>query len=93
VEVQEPKTRPILTVVGVTIEGLKLSVNGDAGTEYDLQFSTDLKLWSTLANVVTDDTGNALYTDAASAKTLAKETWAEAAGFYRAVLVVGDGGE
>jgi hypothetical protein len=24
---------------------------------------------------------------------LAKETWAEAAGFYRAVLVVGDGGE
>ena len=93
VEVQEPKTRPILTVVGVTIEGLKLSVNGDAGTEYDLQFSTDLKLWSTLANVVTDDTGNALYTDAASAETLAKETWAEAAGFYRAVLVVGDGGE
>jgi hypothetical protein len=50
-------------------------------------------LWSTLANVVTDDTGNALYTDAASAETLAKETWAEAAGFYRAVLVVGDGGE
>ena len=77
----------------IAVEGLRLSVTGDAASEYELQFSTDLKSWSTLANVVTDDTGNALYTDAASAETLAKETWAEAAGFYRAVLVVGDGGE
>ena len=40
-----------------------------------------------------DDTGKAVLTDAASAETLAKATWAEATGFYRAVLVVGDGGE
>jgi hypothetical protein len=93
VEIQGPETRPILTVVGITAEGLQLSVTGDAATEYELQFSTDLKSWSTLANVVTDDTGKAVLTDAASAETLAKETWAEATGFYRAVLVVGDGGE
>jgi uncharacterized delta-60 repeat protein len=93
VEIQGPETRPILTVVGITAEGLQLSVTGDAATEYELQFSTDLKSWSTLANVVTDDTGKAVLTDAANAETLAKETWAEATGFYRAVLVVGDGGE
>jgi hypothetical protein len=89
----EPETEPTLAVVGITAEGLQLSVTGDAATEYELQFSTDLKSWSTLANVVTDDTGKAVLTDAASAETLAKETWAEATGFYRAVLVVGDGGE
>ena len=89
----EPETEPTLAVVDITAEGLRLSVTGDAATEYELQFSTDLKSWSTLANVVTDDTGNVLYTAAASAETLAKETWAEAAGFYRAVIVVGDGGE
>ena len=89
----EPETEPTLAVVDIAAEGLRLSVTGDAASEYELQFSTDLKSWSTLANVVTDDTGNALYTDAASAETLAKETWAEAAGFYRAVLVVDDGGE
>ncbi|MBT5310434.1 MAG: hypothetical protein HOL38_02530, partial [Verrucomicrobia bacterium] len=89
----EPETEPTLALVDIAAEGLRLSVTGDAASEYELQFSTDLKSWSTLANVVTDDTGNALYTDAASAETLAKETWAEAAGFYRAVLVVGDGGE
>ena len=93
VEIQGPETRPILTVVGVTIDGLKLSVTGDAGTEYDLQFSIDLKSWSTLAKVSTDDTGKAVYTDSASAEVLAKETWIEATGFYRAVLAVGDGGE
>jgi len=89
----EPETEPTLAVVDITAEGLRLSVTGDAATEYELQFSTDLKSWSTLANIVTDDTGNAVYTDAASAETLAKETWAEAARFYRAVLVDGDGGE
>jgi hypothetical protein len=89
----EPETKPTLAVVGIIAEGLQLSVTGDAATEYELQFSTDLKSWSTLANVVTDDTGKAVLTDAASAETLAKETWAEATGFYRAVLVVGDGGE
>jgi len=93
VEIQGPETRPILTVVGIIAEGLQLSVTGDAATEYELQFSTDLKSWSTLANVVTDDTGKAVLTDAASAEALAKETWIEATGFYRAVLVVGDGGE
>ena len=93
VEIQGPETEPTLAVVGITAEGLQLSVTGDAATEYELQFSTDLKSWSTLANVVTDDTGKAVLTDAASAETLAKETWAEATGFYRAVLVVGDGGE
>jgi hypothetical protein len=93
VEIQGPETRPILTVVGVTIDGLKLSVTGDAGTEYDLQFSIDLKSWSSLAKVSTDDTGKAVYTDSASAEALAKETWIETTGFYRAVLVVGDGGE
>ena len=89
----EPETEPTLAVVDITAEGLRLSVTGDTATEYELQFSTDLKSWSTLANVVTDDTGNVLYTAAASAETLAKETWTEAAGFYRAVIVVGDGGE
>jgi hypothetical protein len=89
----EPETEPNLAVVGITAEGLQLSVTGDAVTEYKLQFSTDLKSWSTLANVVTDDTGKAVLTDAASAKTLDKETWAEATGFYRAVLVVGGGEE
>ena len=89
----EPETEPNLAFVGITAEGLQLSVTGEAATEYKLQFSTDLKSWSTLANVVTDDTGKAVLTDAASAKTLAKETWAEATGFYRAVLVVGGGGE
>jgi len=93
VEIQGPETEPTLAVVGIIAEGLQLSVTGDAATEYELQFSTDLKSWSTLANVVTDDTGKAVLTDAASAETLAKETWAEATGFYRAVLVVGDGGE
>ncbi|HIF78979.1 MAG TPA: hypothetical protein EYQ05_00045 [Gammaproteobacteria bacterium] len=93
VEIQGPETRPILTVVGITAEGLQLSVTGDAATEYELQFSTDLKSWSTLANVVTDDTGKAVLTDAASAEALAKETWIVATGFYRAVLAVGDGGE
>ena len=89
----EPETKPTLAVVGIAAEGLRLSVTGDAATEYELQFSTDLKSWSTLANVITGDTGQAAFTDAASAETLAKETWAEAAGFYRAVLVVGDGEE
>jgi len=93
VEIPGPETRPILTVVGITGEGLQLSVTGDPETEYELQFSTDLKAWSTLANVTTDDTGKAVYTDAASAEALAKETWAEGARFYRAMLVAGDGGE
>ena len=93
VEIQGPETRPILTVVGVTIDGLKLSVSGDVGTEYDLQFSIDLKSWSTLAKVSTDDTGKAVYTDSASTEALTKETWIEVTGFYRAVLVRDDGGE
>ncbi len=67
--------------MGITAGGLQLSVTGGAATEYELQFSTDLKSWSTLANVVTDDTGKAVLTDAASAENLAKETWAEATGF------------
>jgi hypothetical protein len=46
-----------------------------------------------LANVTTDDTGQAELTDTASAADLAETTWAEATRFYRAVLVVGDGGE
>ena len=69
------------------------TVTGDAATEYDVQFSTDLDAWSTLAKVTTDDTGKAVFTDAASAEELAQGTWVEATGFYRAVLVADDGGE
>ena len=93
VEIQGPETEPTLAVVGITAEGLQLSVTGDPETGYELQFSTDLKAWSILATVTTDDTGKAVYTDAASAEALAKETWAEGARFYRAVLAVDDGGE
>jgi hypothetical protein len=93
VEIPGQDTRPILTVMGITIDGLKLSVTGDAGTEYEIQFSTGLKSWSTLATVTTDGTGKAVYTDPASAEALAKATWVEATGFYRAVLSSQDGGE
>ena len=89
----EPETKPTLAVVGITAEGLQLSVTGDPETGYELQFSTDLKAWSILATVTTDDTGKAVYTDAASAEALAKETWAEGVRYYRAVLAVDDGGE
>ena len=89
----EPETQPTLAVVGITAEGLQLSVTGDPEIGYELQFSTDLKVWSTQATVTTDDTGKAVYTDAASAAALAKETWAAGVRFYRIVLVVGDGGE
>jgi len=93
VEIQGPETEPTLAVVGITGEGLQLAVTGDLETGYELQFSTDLKAWSTLAAVTTDDAGKAVYTDAASAEALAKETWIEGARFYRAVLVTDDGGE
>ena len=89
----EPETEPTLAVVGITDGGLQLAVTGDPATGYELQFSTDLNAWSALATVTTDDTGNAVYTDAASAAALAKETWAEGTRFYRAVLAAGDGGE
>ena len=88
-----PATKPTLVVAGVTAEGLQLTVTGDAATEYDVQFSTDLDAWSSLAKVTTDDTGKAVFTDAASSEKLAQETWVEATGFYRAVLVADDGGE
>ena len=87
-----PATKPTLVVAGVTAEGLQLTVTGDAATEYDVQFSTDLDAWSSLAKVTTDDTGKAVFTDAASAEKWPKEL-VEATGFYRAVLVADDGGE
>ena len=88
-----PATKPTLVVAGVTAEGLQLTVTGDAATEYDVQFSTDLNAWSSLAKVTTDETGKAVFTDAASAEKLAQGTWVEATGFYRAVLVADDRGE
>ena len=88
-----PATKPTLVVAGVTAEGLQLTVTGDASTEYDLQFSANLKTWSSLAKVTTDDTGKAVFTDATSGEKLAKDTWVEATGFYRAVLATDDGGE
>ena len=88
-----PATKPTLVVEGVTAEGLQLTVTGDAATEYDVQFSTDLDAWSSLAKVTTDDTGKAVFTDAASAEKLAQGTWVKATGFYRAVLVADDGEE
>ncbi len=88
----EPDTRPTLAVVDVT-EGLKLILGGDAEKSYDIQFSTDLKSWNTLDNVTTGETGTVEYIDTTSREVLAKETWIEATGFYRAVLAVGDGGE
>ena len=87
-----PATKPTLVVDGVTADGLQLTVTADAETEYELQFSTDLKSWSSLAKVTTDENGKATFTDAASKEKLAKETWAEVSGFYRAVLAAkGDG--
>ena len=80
----EPGTRPTLAVVDVS-EGLKLILSGDSEKNYDIQFSTDLKSWNTLVNVATDDTGKVEYTDTASRQVLAKETWIEATGFYRAL--------
>ena len=88
-----PATKPTLVVAGVTAEGLQLTVTGDAATEYDVQFSTDLNAWSSFAKVTTDETGKAVFTDAASAEKLAQGTWVEATGFYRAVLVADDRGE
>jgi len=89
----EPETEPTLAVVGVTAEGLQLSVAGDAATAYELQVSIDLGTWVALATVTTDDTGNVVFTDADSAAALARETWAEGSRFYRAVVAPDDGGE
>ena len=79
----ERDTRPTLAVVDVT-EGLKLILSGDAEQSYDIQFSTDLKSWNTLVNVTTGETGTVEYIDITSREVLAKETWIEAAVFYRA---------
>jgi uncharacterized delta-60 repeat protein len=89
----EPETEPTLAVVGITAEGLQLSVAGDAATAYELQVSIDLGTWVALATVTTDDTGNVVFTDADSAAALARETWAEGSRFYRAVVAPDDGGE
>ena len=89
----EPETEPTLAVVGVTAEGLQLSVGGAAATAYELQVSIDLGTWVALAIVTTDDNGNVVFTDADSAAALARETWAEGSRFYRAVVAPDDGGE
>ena len=68
-------------------------MSGDAEKSYDIQFSTDLKSWNTLDNVTTGETGTVEYIDTTSREVLAKETWIEATGFYRAVLSSQDGGE
>ena len=87
------ETKPTLTVVGVTAEGLQLAISGDASTDYQLQYSVDLNTWNSLAEVTTDELGKAVFTDVDHRENLAKETWSEGAGFYRSVLSSPEEGE
>ena len=72
--VESPPAPSLTCGGGCYRRGLQLTVTGDAATEYDVQFSTDLDAWSSLAKVTTDDTGKAVFTDAASPRT-GQETW------------------
>ncbi|MEE2614370.1 MAG: hypothetical protein VYC62_02160, partial [Verrucomicrobiota bacterium] len=84
------KTKPTLVVMGIISEGFQLSISGDASTEYELQYSADLNTWSSLANVTTDESGKAVFTDVSKSENFAKETWTEGAGFYRSVIATSE---
>ena len=82
------KTKPTLVVMGITSEGFQLSISGDASTAYELQYSADLTTWISLANVTTDESGEAVFTDVSRSENFAKETWLKGSGFYRSVILI-----
>ena len=81
----EPDTKLSLAAVDIMAEGIKLILSGGVSKSYDIQFSTDLKSWNTVANVSISETGNVEFIDNTSREIFAKETWVEASGFYRAI--------
>ena len=84
------KIKPTLVVMGINSEGFQLSISGDASTAYELQYSADLTNWISLANVTTDESGEAVFTDVSRSENFDKETWKDGAGFYRSVIAASE---
>ena len=77
---------PTLDVMGIASEGFQLSISGDASTEYELQYSSDLKTWVGLSKVTTDQSGEVIFTDFSASVNFDKETWKDGGWFYRVII-------